>query len=90
VFSWAATWLIYLPLVWLGRVLQLVGGGRFVPLYEYYHDKSIGRIEQDVYDRFFTRIEQRVTRQQILELGDTFRQITVSDRFPYWHFLCER
>ena len=90
VFSWAGTWLIYVPLVTLGRVFQLVGLGRLVPLYDYYHDKSIGRIEQDVYDRFFTRIEQRVTRQEILGLQDSFRRVTVSDHFPYWHFLCEK
>jgi SAM-dependent methyltransferase len=89
-FSWAGTWLIYLPLILLGRVAQIFGAGRHVPLYEYYHDKSLQRIEQDVYDRFFTRIEQRVTRRQILELRDTFSRVTVSDRFPYWHFTCER
>jgi SAM-dependent methyltransferase len=90
VFSWAGTWLVYLPLVKLGELFQLFGRGRWVPLYEYYHDKSLRRIEQDVYDRFFTRIEQRVTRRQILSLTDTFRRVTVSERFPYWHFLCER
>jgi SAM-dependent methyltransferase len=90
IFSWAGTWFIYLPLVLLGRVAELFGAGRWIPLYEYYHDKSLKRIEQDVYDRFFTRIEQRVTRQQILELKDTFNRVTVSDHFPYWHFLCER
>jgi SAM-dependent methyltransferase len=89
-FSWIGTWLIYLPLIMLGRLFQLAGAGRFVPLYEYYHDKSLPRIEQDVYDRFFTRIEQRVTRAEIQTLNDTFRRVTVSDHFPYWHFLCER
>jgi SAM-dependent methyltransferase len=89
-FSWAGTWFLYLPLILIGRVLQIVGLGRFVPLYEYYHDKSLRRIEQDVYDRFFTRIEQRVSRQEILGLQDTFRKVTVSEHFPYWHFICER
>jgi SAM-dependent methyltransferase len=88
--SWLGTWLIYIPLIWLGKVMQIFGKGRYVPLYEYYHDKSVGRIEQDVYDRFFTRIEQRVTRNQVLGLRDSFSRITVSDHFPYWHFLCER
>jgi SAM-dependent methyltransferase len=89
-FSWAGTWFVYLPLVTLGRIVQLFGAGRFVPLYEFYHDKSLKRIEQDVYDRFFTRIEQRVSRQEILQLQDTFKHVTVSDHVPYWHFLCER
>ncbi len=89
-FSWVGTWLIYLPLVNLGALFQIAGLGRFIPLYDYYHDKSLQRIEQDVYDRFFTRIEQRVTRQEILGLKDTFPRITVSEHYPYWHFLCER
>ena len=89
-FSWAGTWLTYVPLVMLGRVFQFFRAGRFIPLYDFYHDKSVRRIEQDVYDRFFTRIEQRVTRRQILELRDTFQRVTVSERLPYWHFVCER
>ncbi len=88
--SWAGTWFLYMPLVLLGKGFQLFGAGRFIPLYEFYHDKSVRRIEQDVYDRFFTRIEQRVTRRQILDLQDTFSRVTVSDRPPYWHFICER
>ncbi len=48
------------------------------------------RILQDVYDRFFTRIEQRFSRRQIETLHDSFGRITVSAELPYWHFLCER
>jgi len=84
------TYFVYLPLVALGRVLQaLVGRGSLIPLYDAYHNKSLARIQQDVYDRFFTAIEQRVTRREILGLRDTFRKVTVSDSLPYWHFLCE-
>lgn len=89
-FSLAGTLLVYLPLVGLGEMMEIVfGKGSLVPLYDAYHGKSFRRIEQDVYDRFFTRIEQRVTRAEILTLTDTFRTVTVSDRLPYWHFLCE-
>ncbi|MBK6881203.1 MAG: class I SAM-dependent methyltransferase [Elusimicrobia bacterium] len=91
---WAITkfllWGLYLPLIGLGRALDLVGLGRRVPLYEFYRDRSRARIEQDVYDRFFTRIEQRVTRADIETLRDTFRAVTISPDLPYWHFLCER
>ncbi|MFA5975841.1 MAG: class I SAM-dependent methyltransferase [Elusimicrobiota bacterium] len=81
---------VYYPLILLGKILRPLGLSRHVPLYDFYHDKSYRRIEQDVYDRFFTRIEQRVSRQDILKLKDTFSKVTVSDQFPYWHFLCEQ
>lgn len=81
---------IYLPLVWLGSLLKPLGLSQYVPLYEGYHGKGLERIRQDVYDRFFTRIEQRVSKKEIMELEDAFKKITVSDQLPYWHFLCER
>ena len=89
-FSLLVTWLVYVPFILLGRALQvLFGAGSAVPLYDGYHDKSPRRIEQDVYDRFFTRIEQRVTRDEIEALSDTFRTVRISDGLPYWHFFVE-
>ena len=61
---------------------------QFVPLYEGYHGKSLARIRQDVFDRFFTNIEQRFSKKQIEKLNDTFGDIVVSENLPYWHFLC--
>jgi len=60
-----------------------------VPLYETYRAKSLRRLSQDVYDRFFTRIEQRVTKADIEKLTDTFAKVIVSPDPPYWHFLLE-
>ena len=89
--SWAGARLVYRPLVALGRLLErLAGKGSLVPLYDFYRDRSLERIEQDVYDRFFTRIEQRVSREQIRALSDRFDEIRISDDLPYWHFLCLR
>ncbi|MCU1486251.1 MAG: hypothetical protein JWN67_2997 [Actinomycetia bacterium] len=87
--SLAIAALVYAPLAFVGSV----GGRRvqrYVPLADTYAGKSLRRLQQDAYDRFFTRIEQRVTRAQVLELTDTFDAITVSDGLPYWHFRCER
>ena len=89
-FTWAAMLLLYLPMIAIGSLLRPFGLSARVPLYEFYHDKSLKRIRQDVYDRFFTRIEQRVSRAQIATLKDTFATVTVSDGLPVWHFLCER
>lgn len=90
ILTWLITFLIYLPLVFLGRLLEPLKLSRYIPLYEAYQGKSIKRIKQDAYDRFFTSIEQRVSHREILELKDTFSSITISDKIPYWHFLCQR
>lgn len=84
------TYFFYLPLVYLGYILKPFHLSSHVPLYDFYHDKGIERIKQDVYDRFFTSIEQRVARKEILQLRDTFSTVTISEKLPYWHFLCER
>ena len=87
--SWALTLGVYVPLVGLGNLLSPIGLARFVPLHDTYKAKGVRRIRQDVYDRFFTRIEQRFTRESIIGLHDTFASVTVSEELPYWHFLCE-
>jgi SAM-dependent methyltransferase len=81
---------IYRPLVALGTLLRPLGLATSVPLYEVYRGKSLKRIEQDVYDRFFTRIEQRVSRAQIDELRRDFTEVRISSGLPYWHFLLTR
>jgi len=81
---------LYLPFILLGHLLKPLKLSSHVPLYDFYQGKSFKRIEQDVYDRFFTSIEQRVTKKEILELKTIFNEIIISDNLPYWHFLCNR
>ena len=90
VFTWLATLGLYLPFLALGALARPFGLSRYVPLYEAYSGKSLVRIRQDVYDRFFTGIEQRCSRREILSLQASFTKVIVSDAFPYWHFICER
>jgi len=90
VFSFLGTVLVYYPLIALGTLLNPLGLGRYVPLYEFYRNKGPRRIQQDVYDRFFTRIEQRVSRRQIMRLQSDFKSVTISEHLPYWHFLLIR
>jgi hypothetical protein len=88
--TWVFTIGVYLPLISLGHAVRPLGLAGKVPLYDFYRGKSLRRIRQDVYDRFFTRIEQRFRKEEILALRDTFQKVIVSDRVPYWHFLCRR
>ena len=82
--------LVYKPLVGLGHLLRPIGGDRFVPLHEGYRGRSLKAVKQDAYDRFFTRIEQRVTRREIEALRSQFSAVEVSPDFPFWHFTCDR
>lgn len=90
VFTWFGTIGIYLPLLALGTALRPIGLSHCIPLYEGYKGKSLNRIRQDVYDRFFTRIEQRFSKKQITTLDDTFSKVIISDKLPYWHFICQK
>jgi len=84
-------WSLYIPIIFIGKILSMLGvNASKVPLYSIYGHMNLGRIRQDVYDRFFTRIEQRVSKKEIQKLADTFSEIIVSDDLPYWHFLCHK
>lgn len=86
----AGALLIYKPLIWLGGLLRTLGLPIEIPLYSGYRGKSLARIQQDVYDRLFTSIEQRVSREQILkELTPDF-EVLISPSEPYWHFTVRR
>ena len=89
-FTWWAAIVLYVPLILLGRVVKPLGMARYIPLYETYNDKTMEHIRQNVYDRFFTGIEQRFSKEQIMGLEDTFSEVVVSDQLPYWHFICRR
>ncbi|MGH8991758.1 MAG: class I SAM-dependent methyltransferase [Acidimicrobiia bacterium] len=81
---------VYGPLSRLGGAARRIGREAWVPLGEAYAGKSMPRIRQDVYDRFFTSIEQRVSREQILSLERDFSRVRIAESPPYWHFECRR
>lgn len=88
-FSWFALLVFCLPFIALGYLLKPFGLSRFVPLFDEHHWAGIEGMRHSVYDRFFTRIEQRVTRAQIRALEDTFSRVTLAEGQAYYHFLCE-
>ncbi len=85
--SRALAWGVYRPMVGLGALAKKVGVQAPVPLYESYRGKSVDRIEQDAYDRFFTSIEQRVSRAHIREAFGEHFCVELSEHEPFWHFL---
>lgn len=90
IFAITAAYLLYMPFIVWGHLFNTIRLGKYIPLYEAYKHKSMKRIEQDVYDRFFTRIEQRVSRQDIMELQKEFSEVHISAHPPYYHFICKR
>jgi SAM-dependent methyltransferase len=89
IFVTLSTIFLYLPLICVGYILHPLGLSRYVPLFSFYHGKSFRRLRQDAYDRFFTRIEQRVTRKEIKTLEVDGQKVTISPQIPMWHFLVE-
>jgi hypothetical protein len=59
--------------------MRPLGWASKIPLCENYAGKTLKRIQQDVYDRFFTRIEQRFSRKEISTLSDTYTEIRFSE-----------
>jgi hypothetical protein len=88
-FSWLALVTCYLPFIGFGYLLRPLGLSKYVPLFDEHHWAGIDGMRHSAYDRFFTQIEQRVSRKEIMSLNDTFDQIIISPDQAYWHFLCE-
>lgn len=89
-FSWVGLATFYLPFIAAGYAAKPWGLSKYVPLFEEHHWAGIQGMRHSVYDRFFTQIEQRVSRKQIRALEDTFDRVRIAEGQAYWHFLCER
>ena len=88
--SRALAWGVYRPMVAMGATAQALHIKTPIPLYEFYRGKSIDRIEQDSYDRFFTSIEQRVSRDDVSAAFEPDYLVRFSGQEPYWHFVVDR
>ena len=78
--------LLYLPISKLGYLLTKIGlNTKNFPLI-YYSDKPFYFMRNDSLDRFGTRLENRYSKQEILEIFNNsgFIDVQFSDRKPYW------
>ena len=87
VLTYFLTITLYYPMLFFNMILSKMNINiKNLPL-SYYDDFSFFRIRQDVYDRFFTNIENRYTKEEIKKYyGQYFKYIKFSDKAPYWHF----
>jgi SAM-dependent methyltransferase len=82
----AIAFLVYLPLALLSRLMERLGRNvASIPL-SYYRNHSFYTMRTDARDRFGTPLEQRFTRQQILEMmsGAGLVNVCFSDSAPFW------
>jgi ubiquinone/menaquinone biosynthesis C-methylase UbiE len=85
---------VYLPFKWLGNILNLIGLNGFankLPL-KFYQDKSFFIIRNDSLDRFGTSLEQRFSKEQVINMMQIagLREIKISDGEPFWHAVGKR
>ena len=81
---------IYLPVVLLGKLFPK-RVQHHLPLYGYF-DRSFYSMRTDARDRFGTRVEKRMSKQEILKMCDRNQLLEVqfSETHPFWVFSCKK
>ncbi|MEO9021696.1 MAG: class I SAM-dependent methyltransferase [Ginsengibacter sp.] len=79
----------YMPFVLAGRFLNYVGRkdlAKRMPLHGY-QNRSLFMIRNDALDRFGTRLEQRFSKKEVIEMMESagLTDIIVSPGIPYYH-----
>lgn len=85
---------VYMPFVLLARFFWVIGLKKIavkIPLSSY-RNKSFYIIRNDALDRFGTKLEQRFSKKEIIEMMTQagLENIIVSDKEPYWHAVGKR
>lgn len=77
---------VYLPLSRLSRLLERFGANAETFPLSIYRDKGFYTMRTDAYDRFGTSLEQRFTREQIVEvlLAAGVEDVEFAGGPPYW------
>jgi len=86
--------LVYLPIILLGRFFAKIGLHKIaskLPL-SFYQNKSLFIIRNDALDRFGTSLEQRFSKQQVIEMMQNagLSEIKVSENMPLYHAIGKR
>jgi hypothetical protein len=83
-----------MPFVLLARFFWMIGMKSIavkIPLSSY-RNKSFYIIRNDALDRFGTKLEQRFSKKEIIDMMTRagLENIIVSDKEPYWHAVGKR
>lgn len=81
--------IFYMPFVWTGRLCKFLGFNNLakrMPLHGY-QNRSFFMIRNDTLDRFGTRLEQRFSKEQIIEMMTSagLTDIIISPGIPLYH-----
>jgi SAM-dependent methyltransferase len=84
----------YMPFILAGRLIKFLGFenlAKRVPLH-IYQNRSLFMIRNDALDRFGTRLEQRFSTKQIMEMMENagLTNIMIGPGFPYYHAVGRR
>ena len=85
-------YLIYFPLCRLSNILEKIGVNvENIPLSDY-RSKPFYICKNDALDRFGTRLEQRFSKSQIIDMlkNSGFNNIKFSNKTPYWVCVAEK
>jgi len=81
--------IFYLPFILIGRLFKFLGFkdlAKRMPLHGY-QNRSFFMIRNDALDRFGTRLEQRFSKKQIIEMMEAagLTDIVISNGIPFYH-----
>lgn len=81
--------IFYMPFILLGRFFKFLGFkelAKKMPLHGY-QNRSFFMIRNDTLDRFGTRLEQRFSAKEVIEMMESagLIDIVISDGIPYYH-----
>lgn len=81
--------LFYMPFILAGRFIKVLGFkdlAKRMPLHGY-QNRSLFMIRNDTLDRFGTRLEQRFSEKEVIEMMENagLRDIVISPGIPYYH-----
>ena len=81
--------IFYMPFILLGRFVKFLGFkdlAKRMPLHGY-QNRSFFMIRNDALDRFGTRLEQRFSKQQVIEMMEEagLTDIVISPGIPFYH-----
>ena len=87
IITYFLTIFLYYPFILVGKVFKKIRLKEINLPLNYYIGMEFNRVAQDCYDRFFTNIENRYSKEMIKDIFiKHYSNIQISKKRPHWHF----